>query len=199
MVKFSILLCGVLACVLVDLCLARDIETTTVMTAPIVQEWDDGLSNMTVTLHVINADYAWEYDNTTSDLTKREGTFTVATVVKTGAEVITPGKGAKEIWAFIAGIIKSKSEANSCTLNYGTDTSSEYFYGYAYKATTTGKDCGTTVEGKTILNAVDKCASTLHFKGAAVGCCTFRHGATWHGHLQLSAEPNIYPVHTVTC
>ncbi|KAJ5715388.1 Ras-like protein [Penicillium malachiteum] len=175
MVKYSGILCGALAWFLAGPCLAGDNETTYVITTPIFQEWDDG-SNMTVTLRVINADYAWEYANTTSDLSKRTRVSTVATVVKTGADVITVAKGTKEIWEFVAGIIKSKSDAESCTLTYGTDLSGEYFYGYAYKATTTGKNCDTTAERKTILNAVDRCAKKLQSKGAAVGCCTFAHG-----------------------
>jgi hypothetical protein len=199
MVKFSRVLCGILACGLVDPCLAGDNATTSVITNPIFHEWDNGSSNMTVTLGVINADYAWEYANTTSELSKRTGISTVVTVVKYGAATIATVKQAIEIWEFIAGIIKSKSEADSCTLTYGTDISGEYYYGYAYKATTTGENCDTTAERKTILSAVEKCATTLHSKGAAVGCCTFHHGGTWHGHLQLSAEPGTYPVHKVTC
>ncbi|KAJ5864005.1 uncharacterized protein N7529_005921 [Penicillium soppii] len=114
-------------------------------------------------------------------------------------QTIATVKAAIEIRELLAGIIKSKSEADSCTLTYGTDISGDYFYGYAYKATTTGENCDTTAERKTILSAIENCATSLHSKGAAVGGCTFHHGGTWHGHLQLSAEPVIYPVHKVTC
>ncbi|CAI7637472.1 unnamed protein product [Penicillium pancosmium] len=83
---------------------------------------------MTVTLGAINADYVWEYANTTSDLSKRTGISTVVTVVKYGAKTIATVKAAIEIWEFLAGMIKSKSEADSCTLKYGTDISGHHYW-----------------------------------------------------------------------
>jgi hypothetical protein len=199
MVKCRAILFGFLSWGIIDPCRAGNNETAHVITTPIFEEWDNGASNITVTLRVINADYAWEYANYTSDLNKRTGISTVVTAVKYGAKTIATVKQSIEILEFIAGLVKSKSEADSCTLTYGTDISGELFYGYAYKATTTGENCDTTAEKKTILSAVEKCATTLYKKGATVGCCTFHHGGTWHGHLQLSAMPNLYPAHTVTC
>ncbi|RHZ45091.1 uncharacterized protein CDV56_102260 [Aspergillus thermomutatus] len=203
MVKLSKIVCGVLACMFVDPCLAGDNETTYVTTTPIFTEWDNGASNMTVTLGVINADYAWKFANGTLDidLEKRTGiTITkIKTTVKAGTKIIATVKAGIEIYEFLAGIIKSKSDANSCTLTYGTDISGDLYYGYAYKATTTGIKCDTTAIKKTILSAVEKCATTLHNSGTTIGCCAFNHGGTWHGHLRLSAEPSIYPVHTVDC
>ncbi|KAF7156373.1 hypothetical protein CNMCM6106_009640 [Aspergillus hiratsukae] len=66
----------------------------------------------------------------------------------------------------LSSIIKNKSDLDSCTLTYGTDTADDYYYGYAYEATTTGSNCDTTAEKKTILAAVEKCANQLHAAGA---------------------------------
>ncbi|GKZ30458.1 hypothetical protein AbraIFM66950_009168 [Aspergillus brasiliensis] len=206
MVKLSKVLCGVLACGLIDPCLAGDNETTyEVITTPVITDWDGGAGNMTVKLKVINADYAWQWANvtsdTTTDLEKRTGITIqkVVTTAKVASHVIFTVKAGLEIWEFLAGLIKSKSDANSCTLTYGTDVSGEKVLGYAYKATTTGSNCDTTAEKKTILAAVEKCVTTLHNSGTTVGCCEFNHGGTWHGHLRLSAEPSVYPVHAVDC
>ncbi|EAW20333.1 uncharacterized protein NFIA_099690 [Aspergillus fischeri NRRL 181] len=125
MVKLSKVLCGVLAWVFAAPCLAGDNETTYVTTTPIFMEWDNGASNMTVTLGLINANYAWKYVNNTLDvdLDKRTGiTITkIKTTVKAGTKIIATVKAGIEIYEFLAGIIKSKSDANSCTLTYGTD------------------------------------------------------------------------------
>ncbi|PKX91346.1 uncharacterized protein P174DRAFT_461940 [Aspergillus novofumigatus IBT 16806] len=46
----------------------------------------------------------------------------------------------------------SKSNQNSCSLVYGTDSDGTYVEGYAYEATTSGENCDTTAEKKTILS-----------------------------------------------
>ncbi|PYH85790.1 hypothetical protein BO82DRAFT_371237 [Aspergillus uvarum CBS 121591] len=89
--------------------------------------------------------------------------------------------------AYIAAMIKAKSTADS------------YVEGYAYEATTSGSNCESTAEKKTILAAVEKCATALNAAGAVRGCCTRTHGGTWEGHLRLTAEPSVYPATTVTC
>ncbi|KAJ5861192.1 uncharacterized protein N7529_008502 [Penicillium soppii] len=161
MVKVSAVLCGVLACGLVDPCLAGDDKTTTVITYPIYHEWNEGSSNMTVTLGVINADYAWQHANNTLD--KRTGiTITqVVTTIKNGAQNIATVKAAKDIYDFIAGIIKSKADVSSCAITYGTDAGDGLVYGYAYQTTTTGSNCGSTAEKKTIVDAWVAVLSTM--------------------------------------
>ncbi|OJJ98577.1 hypothetical protein ASPACDRAFT_122439 [Aspergillus aculeatus ATCC 16872] len=160
--------------------------------------------NLTVSMDVVNADYAYLYDNITTieDLTKRTGITTTAaayTVAKVTSEVIITAASAITIYEYIAGVIKSKSDANSCTITYGVDSDGSHTEGYAYKASTTGSNCDTTAELKTIRSATEKCATTLSTMGAVRGCCTMTHGGTWEGHLRLSGDPTSYPVTTVTC
>ncbi|KAJ5874126.1 uncharacterized protein N7529_002556 [Penicillium soppii] len=182
-------------------CADYDGTNQTVTYLPIVEEWDGEGSNMTVTFDLVNADYVWLY-NDTNTLTKRTGIDTVvaaASVITAATSVIIAANSALNIYDFIADVIKSKSNANSCTMTYGTDSDGTYFEGYAYEATTTGSNCDTTAEKKTILGAVEKCANRLHSRGATRGCCTFSYGGTWTGHLRLTAEPVKYPVTSVTC
>ncbi|PYH99851.1 hypothetical protein BO71DRAFT_463178 [Aspergillus ellipticus CBS 707.79] len=203
MVQVSKIVCGLFACLLVDPCRAGDDEESYVITTPIFSEWEDntGSFNMTVTLGVINADYASQWTNKSLELDKRTGIpiTNIVTTVKKGAKIISTAKAALDIYEFLADVMKSKSDADSCNLNYGTELSGEYFYGYAYKATTTKTNCETTAEKKTLLSAVEKCALNLHKQGMTVGCCAFSHQGSWRGHLRLSAEPDLYPVKTVDC
>jgi hypothetical protein len=64
-----------------------------------------------------------------------------------------------DLYDNIAAKIKAKPDHNSCTLVYGTDHDDVYYEGYAYQATTTGKNCDTTATQKTINNECAGCAS----------------------------------------
>ena len=135
-----------------------------------------------------------------SHIDKRQSISVVVAGVTTGGTAVIAGNSAVDLYNNIAAKIKAKSDQNSCTLTYGTDSDDGYYEGYAYQATTTGKNCDTTAIMKTIQNAVKACATKLHNAGAIRGCCQLRHGqGTWHGHLRLTANPSIYPATSVTC
>lgn len=123
----------------------------------------------------------------------------VATVVGAGASVVIASGAGPDIYKYIAQKIKDKSDQNSCTLTYGTDSNDGYFEGYAFQATTTGSKCDTTAIYKTVLNAVQDCADDLHNAKAVRGCCKFSHGGTWTGHLRLTGDPNKFPATSVPC
>ncbi|GIK05228.1 hypothetical protein Aspvir_009332 [Aspergillus viridinutans] len=82
------------------------------------------------------------------------------------ADVILAANAGLEIYEDIVAIIKSKTNQNSCSLVYGTDSDGTYVEGYAYEATTSGENCDTTAEKKTILAVVEKCANKLNAQGA---------------------------------
>lgn len=103
------------------------------------------------------------------------------------------------IWDNIAAKIKGKSDENSCSATWGTAFDNEQYLGYAYHATSTGKNCDTTSIYDTIKTAVRDCASKLQDARAVVGCCNFSHGGTWMGHLQLSSAPDTYPAVNAAC
>lgn len=123
----------------------------------------------------------------------------VSTAAGAGFTAIIAANAAVDLYDNIAAKIKAKSDANSCTLTYGTDGDDGYYEGYAYQATTTGSDCDTTAIQKTINNAVAECANSLHAAGMVRGCCRFSHGGDWTGHLRLTNAPNTYPATSVNC
>lgn len=141
--------------------------------------------------------------NTTNDaaLQKRRGRSISVVIgeVTRNVAVIVAGEAAVDLYKNIATKIKSLSDRNSCTLVFGTDLDDGYHEGYAYQATTTGKKCDTTALQKTIVQAVQDCATKLHNVGAVLGCCNFDHGGTWHGHLRLSASPSKYNARDAKC
>ncbi|KAF7158694.1 hypothetical protein CNMCM5623_003858 [Aspergillus felis] len=199
MVNARKIVSSLLAFGLIDRCCAND-NVTTVTYTPITEEWAGLGTNLTVTFDVVSDDYLSLYTNNT--LEKRTGITAVvvaATIVNSISSVILAANAGLEIYEDIAAIIKSKSNQNSCSLVYGIDSDGTYVEGYAYEATTSGENCDTTAEKKTILAAVEKCANKLNAQGAIRGCCTMNHGGTWTGHLRLTASPSLYPAHTVTC
>jgi hypothetical protein len=105
-----------------------------------------------------------------------------------------------DTYGYLAQMAKSRSDQNSCTLTYGTDSNDGIIEGYAFNATVTGSNCDDTsaVYGE-ILSAVQECADNLHDAHAVRGCCTFSHGGMWKGHLRLTADPGKFPAASVTC
>lgn len=87
----------------------------------------------------------------------------------------------------------------SYSLIYSTKLNGESFDGYVYEATVRGMSGDTTLMKKSVLAAVERCATGLSEKSALVGCCPFSHGQTWHGNLRLSAEPGVHSVIQVDC
>ncbi|PYI31323.1 hypothetical protein BP00DRAFT_475271 [Aspergillus indologenus CBS 114.80] len=193
-------LSGLLAFGLAGRCLAG-YNGTHVTYIPESTEWDGAGTNLTVTFDTVSADYVSLYAQD-GELAKRTGIATAvayATVVGGVSTVVLAAEAGVNIYEYIAAIIKAKSTADSCTITYGVDSEESYVEGYAYEATTSGSNCETTAEKKTILAAVEKCATALNAAGAVRGCCTMTHGGTWEGHLRLTAEPSVYPATTVTC
>ncbi|KAG2019251.1 hypothetical protein GB937_005164 [Aspergillus fischeri] len=193
-------LSGLLALGLVGSGLAGNTDSTVTYESPIIESWDGEETNLTISFDVVGADYAHLY-NITNVLAARTGITTkvaVAQIASVASQVIMTAGSAVTIYEFIASIMKAKSEPNLCALAYGTDSNGTHTEGYAYKATTTGSNCETTAEKKTLLSAMEKCANALHTKGAVWGCCTMHHGGTWHGHLRLSGDPTNYLVMSVT-
>ncbi|KAF9777489.1 hypothetical protein IL306_004417 [Fusarium sp. DS 682] len=161
---------------------------------PLVTEWNGPDSNLTATLDLVDASYASPFEK------RRHIDVTAwATVALAGGTTILAAEAGINIYKFIADAIKSKSSHNSCSMTTGTDSNGHVIEGYAYLATTSGHDCKTTAETKTILAAVKNCADWQHKHGAISGCCKFSHGGTWTGHLRLTSQPNKYPAHAVNC
>ena len=99
-------------------CLADYNRTTqTVTYVPIVEEWAGESSNMTVTFDLVSADYLWLHNNTgiLTKRTARETTVAAASVIALANSVLS-------IYGFITEVIKNKSNSDSCSMSYGTDS-----------------------------------------------------------------------------
>ncbi|RBQ65349.1 hypothetical protein FVER14953_12410 [Fusarium verticillioides] len=161
---------------------------------PLVTEWNGPDSNMTATMDLVDETYVSLFQKRRHiDVTAWAG------VVNAGGQVILAANAGIQIYQFISDVIKSKAEHNSCSMTIGTDGNGHVVEGYAYLATTSGHDCKTTAETKTILAAIKNCADWQHKHGAITGCCVLSHGGTWKGHLRLTSQPSKFPAHTVNC
>jgi hypothetical protein len=76
----------------------------------------------------VNANYVAHHNDTTA-LTRRTGittTVAAATVLSAATSTIIAASSALTIYEFIADVIKSKSNSNSCTMTYGTNSDGPY-------------------------------------------------------------------------
>ncbi|KAJ5296217.1 uncharacterized protein N7443_007110 [Penicillium atrosanguineum] len=168
-----------------------------VIYVPTVETWDNGMGSLTTYFHSVNSDYAHLYEHNYLD--KRDTVEVYTSVVVAGTSVILAAYAGLEIYEYVAEVIKQRSNADVCSLTYGDYTDGERIEGYAYRATTTGTNCQTTALESAIYAALRRCANKLHKGGATTGCCKFRHGGSWTGHLRLSAEPKKHPASDITC
>ncbi|KAF5568814.1 hypothetical protein FPHYL_2621 [Fusarium phyllophilum] len=161
---------------------------------PLVKQWNGPDSNLTATLDLVDPGHVSVFEK------RRHIDVTAwATVALAAGTTILAAEAGMNIYKQVADIIKSKSNHNSCSMTTGTNSNGHIIEGYAYLATTSGHDCKTTAETKTILAAVKDCADWQHKHGAIMGCCVLSHGGTWKGHLRLTSQPNKYPAHAVNC
>lgn len=89
-------------------------------------------------------------------------------------------------------MIKGLSDGDTCahTVFYIANLA------FSYYTTTTGSNCDTTAEKKTIKNAVEKGLSHALDVGAKSALFAFSHGGTWNGHLQMAAADAVLDLAT---
>jgi hypothetical protein len=119
--------------------------------------------------------------------------LTNATTIAAADTLIIAADATTPLYDWIAQKITASSDANSCTLVYGTDFDGEVWEGFAYQTVSTGVNCDTTASCKTIRAAVGECADRLHEARAVRGCCRIGYGGTWAGRLRLTAEADGWP------
>jgi hypothetical protein len=114
------------------------------------------------------------------------------TLAATGTLVIAADSTAP-LYHWVAQKITASSDANSCSLVYGTDFDGEVWEGYAYQTISMGFNSDTTATCEDIRTAVGDCADRLHEAHAVRGCCRISYGGTWSGQLRLTAEADGWP------
>ncbi|KAJ5144375.1 hypothetical protein N7476_004822 [Penicillium atrosanguineum] len=166
---------------------------------PAVRDWDDGKGN--ITAHYVSVLPDSPLLTGDAQLATRDLGVSVqyTTILAGGNSIILAAAASVTICKAIATEINYRSTANQCSIVYGTSTDGKKIKGYSYRASTTGNNCKTTAIYDKILAAVEDCANDLHAQRAVTGCCKFRHGGSWTGHLRLSAEPEKEPVEDVVC
>ncbi|KAH7385706.1 hypothetical protein BKA66DRAFT_403411, partial [Pyrenochaeta sp. MPI-SDFR-AT-0127] len=86
-----------------------------------------------------------------------------------------------DIAEHLAGAIKDLSDRNTCQ-HIVTHVAN---LAVSYYATTTGSNCDTTAQKKTIRNALTKALYFALNTGTSAAIFEFDHGGTWNGHLQV--------------
>ncbi|KAI9664250.1 MAG: hypothetical protein M1831_002429 [Alyxoria varia] len=85
--------------------------------------------------------------------------------------------------SFLAKIIKQRSDSNFCESAVGYLGNNIY---YQYEAVSSGKNCDTTAQLKTITDALRKASDFWDRKTVYHACFKMSHGGTWTGFLQLA-------------
>ncbi|KAI4703749.1 hypothetical protein J4E89_009718 [Alternaria sp. Ai002NY15] len=87
------------------------------------------------------------------------------------------------IATYVSNLMKAQSEANTCGVISGTVDG----VNYQYHAATTGKNCDTTAEVKTMKDAVTRGLEFMTNNNINQACFNMQHGGTWRGLLQLAS------------
>ncbi|KAE8412089.1 hypothetical protein BDV36DRAFT_301248 [Aspergillus pseudocaelatus] len=103
-------------------------------------------------------------------------------------DVILVASGATSAIAAVVGWVQRDSSANSCAPIGGSGQSDkgEQKYHFKYWVTTTGKNCDTTAQTKTVAAALDDAWDQVHKYKYNWACIDLSHGGTWHGHLAVA-------------
>lgn len=81
--------------------------------------------------------------------------------------------------------MKGQSDANSCSIVSGSANGANW----QFQATTSGANCDTTSETKTLENAVEKQLNWMKSNRVDVACFRMKHGSgTWTGNLRISLD-----------
>ncbi|RYN78282.1 hypothetical protein AA0120_g10958 [Alternaria tenuissima] len=88
------------------------------------------------------------------------------------------------IATYVSNLMKAQSEANTCGVISGTVDG----VNYQYHAATTGKNCDTTAETKTMNDAVALALEFMQTHNINQACFNMQHGGTWRGLLQLATS-----------
>ncbi|KAL8990326.1 MAG: hypothetical protein Q9169_008147 [Polycauliona sp. 2 TL-2023] len=105
-------------------------------------------------------------------------------IVSTAADAVVAIANIPAIVHGIADLIKFLSDKRNCEVQTGSIAGTNVNFEYK----TSGKNCDTTSQKKTIEAALHTCMETMREAHAEKMCCEFRHGGTWVGHVQVAAN-----------
>ncbi|KAL3469679.1 hypothetical protein BJX99DRAFT_67653 [Aspergillus californicus] len=96
--------------------------------------------------------------------------------------------GATTLIFQIIATVKSSSNKNSCEPISASQFSDngETGVNWYYYVTTTGENCDTTAESKTITEAIERAWNEVAERKYDYACINLSHSGTWHGHLAIA-------------
>ncbi|KAI4700516.1 hypothetical protein J4E81_003477 [Alternaria sp. BMP 2799] len=118
--------------------------------------------------------------HTSDDLAKRLTIEEQVAILGAGSMVAL---NVNAIATYVSNLMKAQSEANTCGVISGTVDG----VNYQYHAATTGKNCDTTAEVKTMKDAVTRGLDFMTNNNINQACFNMQHGGTWRGLLQLAS------------
>jgi len=103
-------------------------------------------------------------------------------------DVIVVATGCTVAIGTILGWVQADSHKNSCAAitASGESDNGKQKYHFKYWVTTSGKNCDTTAQTKTVAAALDDAWDQVHDRGLDWACIQFSHGGTWEGHLAVA-------------
>lgn len=119
--------------------------------------------------------------------------------LKVTRDVIIVAAGASSAIAAVVGWVQRDSSQNSCSPIGGSGQSDNgaQKYNFKYWVTTTGKNCDTTAQTKTVAAALDDAWDQVHKYNYDWACIDLTHGGTWHGHLAVATTVSGQDVNTM--
>ncbi|KAL4961609.1 uncharacterized protein BDV14DRAFT_203643 [Aspergillus stella-maris] len=98
----------------------------------------------------------------------------------------------------VMAFVQLSSNRNSCDPLQGSQYSDDGAQGinYYYYSSTTGSNCDTTAQAKTIADAVADAWDGIHDKEFDHACIDLSHGGTWTGHLAIATKKSGIDVST---
>ncbi|KAJ4371523.1 hypothetical protein N0V83_004742 [Neocucurbitaria cava] len=112
----------------------------------------------------------------------RTGITTLAGAVAAGASTVS---ALAALTAYLAAHVKQQSDINSCSVVSGNADGANW----QFQATTSGANCDTTSETKTLNDAITKQLKWMQSQKVDVACFTMKHGSgTWTGNLRISLD-----------
>ncbi|KAJ5279098.1 hypothetical protein N7478_004470 [Penicillium angulare] len=103
-------------------------------------------------------------------------------------DVILAASSSVPAIATVLGLVRKDNAKNSCApiKASGESNNGQQKYNFKYWVTTTGKNCDTTAETKTVAAALDGAWNQVHKDKYNWACIKLSHGGTWHGHLAVA-------------
>ncbi|KAJ6095299.1 hypothetical protein N7486_006045 [Penicillium sp. IBT 16267x] len=119
--------------------------------------------------------------------------------LKVTRDVIVVAAGATSAIAAVVTWVQSDSSKNSCSSigESGQSDNGQQKNNFKYWVTTTGKNCDTTAQTKTVATALDDAWDDVHKRNYNYACIDMSHGGTWHGHLAMATVQSGQDVNTM--